>query len=275
MLEQTSTTLEIPSNLDSTHGEVLRLTNSLSEPRNYSSHFVLTGKGGCGKSMVAGFIAEYISRLEAPVVCIDADPINNTLAGIEILKAEVADILIDEAINGEAMDTLISKMTETQSNYIIDAGASGFVPLSSFMMRDKLFELLAHCGKRLYVHAVIQGGEGIFDTATGLADMLNQFPDCVSFVAWLNPFPSKLVHNGVSLEETGFWKTEIEPRCKVVRIEELNTIAHQTFRKMLTSRRTFSEVMVLPSFNAVERYRLSQIWDRLYKQMAKAFVVGQ
>ena len=39
-------------------------------------HFVLQGKGGVGKSMIAAVLAQYLTEHDRQPMCIDTDPVN-------------------------------------------------------------------------------------------------------------------------------------------------------------------------------------------------------
>jgi CobQ/CobB/MinD/ParA nucleotide binding domain len=230
---------------------------------------VLMGKGGCGKSLIASLIAQQIRADGEYVFCIDADPINNTLAGIEALEARVVDLLEDETtLNVAMMDNLISEIIGSKGNWVIDPGASGFLPFLSYMLRDDLFNLMAENGKKVRVHAVIVGGDALVDTASALGDMLRQLPACVQLVVWLNSFYGPLTEDGNSFEESAFWRKEAAPFCTVVRMPELSTTSLQSFRKMVSARRTFSWAASDPSVNPVEKQRLARIWAPLRAQIA-------
>jgi len=42
-------------------------------------HFILQGKGGVGKSLIAALLAQYLHGRGLEVYCFDTDPINATL----------------------------------------------------------------------------------------------------------------------------------------------------------------------------------------------------
>lgn len=46
-------------------------------------HFVLQGKGGVGKSMVAVFLYQSLKALGHEVMAFDSDPVNTTLTGFK------------------------------------------------------------------------------------------------------------------------------------------------------------------------------------------------
>ena len=56
-------------------------TNPAAESSGTTVHLSLQGKGGVGKSLVASLLAQYFrDRKGMSVRCIDADPVNQTLA---------------------------------------------------------------------------------------------------------------------------------------------------------------------------------------------------
>jgi CobQ/CobB/MinD/ParA nucleotide binding domain len=230
--------------------------------------FVLMGKGGCGKSIVANFLAQQLVEYGKPVICVDADPVNNTLSGVAALGAEIIDLLEDDAVNIPVMDDFISRILETDSNFIIDAGASGFVPLLSYILRDDLFQLIANSGKRVQAHAVIVGGESMVDTSAALDSMLKQFPTCVSVFCWLNPFFGPLESNGVAFEQTPWWAKRSSLVSGIVRLPVLDRAIMPAWRKMHGGRKTFSEAADSPDFNAVEKLRLGKMWAPIREQIA-------
>src|SRR5260370_4558855 len=51
-------------------------------------HLVLQGKGGCGKSLIAGWLAEFLIQQGKQVHCVDGDPVNRSLSQYRSLAAE-------------------------------------------------------------------------------------------------------------------------------------------------------------------------------------------
>lgn len=151
-------------------------------------HMVLQGKGGVGKSMIAAAIAQYkASKGQAPL-CIDTDPVNATFEGYKALKARRLNIMDGDEINTRNFDALVELIAPTQSDVIIDNGASSFVPLSHYLISNQVPALLKDMGHEMVVHTVITGGQALQDTVSGFAQLAGQFPDECVFVVWLNPY---------------------------------------------------------------------------------------
>ena len=70
-------------------------------------HFVLQGKGGVGKTLIACFLAQYFMQ-NGSVKCFDTDPVNDTFSQYIALSAERINILDSHNnINSRVFDSLI------------------------------------------------------------------------------------------------------------------------------------------------------------------------
>ena len=70
-------------------------------------HFVLQGKGGVGKSLIASLIAQYYCEQDNTPMCIDTDPINQSFAAYEALNVHQLDILVNNDVDQSKFDQLI------------------------------------------------------------------------------------------------------------------------------------------------------------------------
>ena len=59
-------------------------------------HFVLQGKGGVGKSLIATLIAQYLKENSSePLHCYDTDPVNPTFSRYRALHPQTVNILTE------------------------------------------------------------------------------------------------------------------------------------------------------------------------------------
>src|SRR5712691_2310752 len=91
-------------------------------------HMSLQGKGGVGKSLAASVLAQYFMARGRAVRCIDADPVNKTLFQYRALEAKPLQLLQDGAIDSRAFDQLMEELLTEDGPFIVDNGASTFVP---------------------------------------------------------------------------------------------------------------------------------------------------
>ncbi len=125
-------------------------------------HLITQGKGGVGKSLVASFLAQYLtsSTQNTPVHCFDTDPVNPTFSRYKALNVSVVNILnSNNNIDSRNFDGLIEQLVEDEGIAVVDNGAATFVPLMSYMAENSVDALLAENGVTLYIHSVIAGGQ--------------------------------------------------------------------------------------------------------------------
>ena len=56
------------------------------------------------------------------------------------------------------------------------------MPLAHYLISNKLPTLLVETGHTLMVHTVVTGGQALFDTISGFAQRISQFPADTLFV---------------------------------------------------------------------------------------------
>ena len=128
-------------------------------------HFILQGKGGVGKSVIAALLAQYLHDKNMTVRCVDADPLNKTLAGFEALKVAKVDLLEKserggERINPHRFDELVELIAAqgADSHVIVDAGSSAFIALVHYIVTNEVVALLTKTGHEVFVHTLVTRG---------------------------------------------------------------------------------------------------------------------
>ena len=237
-------------------------------------HMVLQGKGGVGKSFIAALLAQYWMHRGNVPLCIDTDPVNATFHGFKSLKVERLDIMDGDEINPRHFDALIEKIANTQNDVIIDNGASSFVPLSHYLLTNQVPTLLKELGHELIIHTVITGGQALLDTTNGFSQLVNQFPEDVRFVVWLNPYWGKIESEGRSFEQMRVYKETKDRIAAIINIPDLKeeTFGHD-LSNMLQQKITFNEAIDSPERNIMTRQRLKLIRDQLFSQIDNAMVI--
>ena len=88
-------------------------------------HFILQGKGGVGKSMIAAFLYQAAAELGKSVEAFDTDPVNATLAGYKSFSVTRIDVLDDSgAVEPRKFDELVDSLAYSQCDHVIvDNGA--------------------------------------------------------------------------------------------------------------------------------------------------------
>lgn len=233
-------------------------------------HAVITGKGGVGKSFIASMLTQYLLETGEPVAAFDVDPCQSTLSNIDGLPAESIEILDGDTVNVALMDACFTRMLEEENNFVLDSGAAGFVAFMSYLLKDRIFEVLIDEGKRVVVHAVVVGGGvGMLETMMGLNDLLTQFPKQVDFILWLNPFFGPLkTDDGKLFEDTPWWLANKSRFSGVIRIPDTDyRYTGAAIHQMLTDHQTFARALESKTFERIAKIRLRRFWDEMKSEI--------
>jgi len=234
-------------------------------------NFVLQGKGGVGKSLIASLLAQHYQDQGVETLCFDTDPVNRTFTSFKALNVEMIDILENGRVIEIAFDGFIEKIIHASEDtvIIIDNGASTFLPLCAYLMDNDIFPFLRDHGHTMMMHTVVTGGQGILDTMNGLQALTVNFPD-VPVVVWLNEYFGKTEMNGVSVEDSKVIQNA-ENVHAFIRLKELNqgTFGHN-FARMLKERLTFREARENTKYDIMCRQRLVMIWRDFAAQIDQA-----
>lgn len=237
-------------------------------------HLILQGKGGVGKSMIAATLAQYKAGKDPKPLCIDTDPVNATFEGYKALNVRRLNILDGDEINTRHFDALIELIASTDSDVIIDNGASSFVPLSHYLISNQVPALLQEMGHELLVHTVITGGQALLDTVSGFAQIASQFPAEAMFVVWLNPYWGPIEHDGKRFEHM---KAYTANKARVTALIQIPALKEETygrdFSEMLQARLTFDEALAMESRTIMTRQRLKIVRRQLFDQLDSAAVL--
>ncbi len=237
-------------------------------------HIILQGKGGVGKSVAAAFLAQYKTSIGHTAECIDTDPVNSTFCGYKALNVQPLQIMEEDEIDPRSFDVLIEILAAATSDVIVDNGASSFVPLSHFLISNRVPALLAEMGHELVVHTVITGGQALLDTVAGFLQLVVQFPSEAVFVVWLNPFWGPIELEGKEFEQMKAYVAHKERVSAIVRLPSLKKETYgRDLGDMLKDRLTFDEALASSSLTIMTRQRLKIIRDQVFGQLECAMVL--
>ena len=237
-------------------------------------HIILQGKGGVGKSFIASVLAQYKIHKGRQPLCIDTDPINATFSGFKALKVHRLQIMEGDEINSRNFDELVEMIALAKDDVIIDNGASSFVPLTHYLISNRVPALLQTLGHEMVVHTVITGSQALLDTVSGFAQLATQFPQEALFVVWLNPYWGPIEHEGKGFEQLKAYKDNKDRVTAIIQIPQLKEETYgRDLSGMLQERLTFDEAVALPSITLMSRQRLTIVRDQLYSQLDNAAVL--
>lgn len=239
-------------------------------------HFVLQGKGGVGKSYVASLITQYLLSKNQPVLPIDTDPVNATLAGYEVFNARRLTLLSDGKIIERKFDELMEIIAHTDMNIVIDSGASTFIPLAYYLKENNAINMILGWDKKILVHTIITGGQAFLDTVNGFIALAEQMPPDVGIVVWLNEFFGDIVHNEKTFEQSKVYQNYHNRIYGIVRLPRYTASTFgQDVQAMLDRRLTFEEVAALPEFGLMAKSRLSRVKKSIFDQLDQIIPLDQ
>ena len=100
-----------------------------------TTHFILQGKGGVGKSMIAGLLYQALLKAGKDVCAFDTDPVNATLSGYAEFNVARIEIMRNGDIDPRQFDQLFEGLMSApaSSHVLVDNGASSFVALGAYL----------------------------------------------------------------------------------------------------------------------------------------------
>jgi hypothetical protein len=234
-------------------------------------HLTLQGKGGVGKSLIAAVLAQYLREDGQEVRCIDTDPVNRTFAQYAALGADRLSLRDEHnRIEQRAFDALMERfLAEDTATFVVDNGASTFLPLWHYILENDALEYLRQRGRRVYVHTVITGGQALLDTLNGFNE-LALTSHGRNIVVWVNEYFGRVEADGKKFAEMAAYRENAEKVCGAVIFQKRN---HDTFgrdlEEMIAAKLTFDEAIRVAKLPIMVKQRLKVVQRDLFEQLAK------
>lgn len=233
-------------------------------------HFILQGKGGIGKSLVATLLAQYFQKEEnVKLVCFDTDQENDTFARYKALGATHLKVYdSNNIIDARKFDELIEALAVQEGTFVIDTGANTFSNLLAYLIEGDYFNLLKEHGKTVYVHTIVGGGDTLVDTANGFNSIVKSVD--AKIILWLNEHFGALEVDGKKFTDTKVFKEHQDKLHGVVMLQNRNPATYGVDLKLINVHRlTIAEAMTRPEFNLAAKSRLKQIAEDVFSQLRK------
>ncbi|MEA2772910.1 MAG: hypothetical protein QOD93_5872 [Acetobacteraceae bacterium] len=207
-------------------------------------HFVLQGKGGVGKTFVSLLLAQAIAGRGEPVTCIDTDPVNASLSSLSSMNPERVSIFQGKKVDTRALDLFVERLLSDDSHFVVDNGASSFVPVSQYLLENDVVGMMLDEGRQPVIHTVVTGGPAMLDTIKGLTSLLSDFPASVRLVVWLNEFFGPIVNaQGKPFEDLPAYSDSKERISALVRLPMVSEESTYDLRDMMAKRMTFDQAL--------------------------------
>ena len=236
-----------------------------------SVHLSLQGKGGVGKSLIASILCQHFIRRGLQVRAVDADPINQTLAQYKLLNATKLELLQDGTIDQRAFDRLIEQVLTQPGTYVIDTGASTFIPLWHYLLENDALQFLKEQGHSVFVHTVITGGQSLLDTLSGFNQLAESTRE-KNLIVWLNEYFGPVKQDGASFADMAVYARHREKLLGSVAFVRRNQDTYgRDIEQMISQKLSFQEAVASDQFTIMAKQRLKVVEQDLYSQLYKVW----
>lgn len=235
-------------------------------------HFILQGKGGVGKSMIAVMLYQALERMGQNVSAFDTDPVNSTLASFEEFKVSALNVMRDGNIDPRKYDELLEALVNApaESHVIVDNGASSFIALGAYLQENDFLSILKEYNHRVFFHSIVTGGQMLGDTVNGLSKLAINFPDA-PIVVWLNPYFGDVEMDGRSFDEFKISKDFGSQFHVVIDLPRVNnSLTGRDLEEVLAKRQSFAAAMNSSSTKVGVRSRLRHYWEDMFSRIEQA-----
>lgn len=233
-------------------------------------HFVLQGKGGIGKSLVASWLAEFLLERGQPVRCIDGDPVNRSLSQHKSFTVEKLDLVNqDGVLQRTRYDSIVERFATDDAVFVVDNGATVFLPLWTYIVETDMFAVLRQAGRHVYIHVPISGGEMLNDTLLGFKTLAESAPER-NLVLWINEYFGPVARDGKTFNQMQVYLDYQDKILASVGIPSRSSDTYgETIRSMREKKLTFAEAIASPEFMPVQKSRLHIVRRELFEQLEK------
>lgn len=234
-------------------------------------HFVLQGKGGVGKSLIAVLLAQYLLSKERPLVCADTDPVNATFTQYKTLNVAHVDIAEGARIVQRKFDPLMERIALTDAEFVIDNGAATFLPLTAYMAENDIFDLLKEHGKKVFVHTILTSGQAKTDTMNGFEELTKKVGDKAQIVIWENEFWGPIEYDGYPVTALKLYKANQSKVAGIVKIADRRQSDTYVgdMKQMTESHMTLAEVLQSTDFSLPAKSRVKKVFTEVFADLDK------
>jgi hypothetical protein len=230
-------------------------------------HMSLQGKGGVGKSVIASLLAQYWTARGHTVTCIDTDPVNRTLFQYEGLDVQCLKLLREGGVDARGFDALMESILTTAGTFVVDNGASTFVPLWNYMLENNVFGLLRESGKHLFLHTVITGGQALGHTLDGFERLAATTAE-KNIVVWINEYFGRVEHEGKEFPDMTVARNNQQKILGSIALPRRNQDTFgRDIQEVMTRKLTFDEAIQCADFSIMSKQRLKIVQREVFEQL--------
>jgi hypothetical protein len=245
-------------------------TNGQASPSTIRAvHLSLQGKGGVGKSLIASFLAQFYNAKGVRAVCVDTDPVNQTFSQYAALGAQHLQLMDGNQIDRRRFDALVENILGSDDSFVIDNGASTFIPLWHYMVENTVPSVLRDANRKLLIHTVITGGQALADTLMGFKSLAESC-EPRSIVVWINEYFGPVERDGKRFSQMAAFLEHQDTVAGTVLIPRRSPDTFgRDMEEMIARKLTFGEIAFATGFTLMSKQRLRMIQQNLFEQLEK------
>jgi hypothetical protein len=158
-------------------------------------------------------------------------------------------------------------MLTEPGTFVVDAGASTFIPLWNYLLENKALDFLRGRGHQVFVHTVLTGGQALADTLSGF-DQIAETTVQRNLVVWLNEYFGEVKQHGAEFPDMAVYKTHCDKIHGVVAMVRRNADTFgRDVEQMISRKLTFDEAVNSADFTIMAKQRLRVIQRDLFEQL--------
>jgi hypothetical protein len=232
-----------------------------------SVHISLQGKGGVGKSLISAILSQYLLSKGQDVRGIDADPVNQTLAEYRGLAVTRLNLLKEGSVDQREFDLLMERFLTETGTFVVDTGASTFIPLWHYFLENQALDYLREKGKRVFIHSVITGGQSLNDTLSGFEQLAETTRE-KNLVVWLNEYFGAVLQDGAPFRDMAVCRKHAGKVHGSVAIPRRTADTFgRDMEEMICQKMTFDEALSGDAFTIMAKQRLRVVQRDLFEQL--------
>jgi len=236
-------------------------------------HIALQGKGGVGKSLISAILSQYLSSKGQDVCGIDVDPVNQTFSEYQGLRVECLNLLREGSIDQREFDLLMERFLKEVGTFVVDTGASTFIPLWHYILENHALDHLRQKGKRVFIHSVITGGQSLNDTLSGFEALAETMRE-KNIVVWLNEYFGPVLQDGAAFADMPVCKKHANKlHGSVAIVRRTADTFGRDMEEMISRKLTFDQAVKAADFTIMTKQRLLVVQRDLFEQLDRISLV--
>ena len=166
-------------------------------------------------------------------------------------------------------DALLERFATEDGVFVVDSGATAFLPLWSYIVETEVIRVLRETGRKLYVHCVVSGGEMLSDSLLGFDTLASSTSDR-NVVVWINEYFGPVARDGKTFDQMNVFQKHTDKLFGSIGLPQRSADTFgATVLLMREKKLTFGEAIQSDQFMLAQKARIQIVRRDLYEQLDK------